>query len=779
MKHALRAKLIAIVGTAALAFVSLIVASTLIEERAEHQLTNIQRRYVPKVELEPQLDAQLEKIRRGFQDAVAAHDFDTLAGTSALRDKFFDLLAGARGAVDPVEAAALHQAIEDYYATAQDVSRRLMDGETGEALVNAMTDMQAKNARAAELLKRVATFDKGQLNDAFSQATRAQVEAGRVRLLVSILCLVTVLLLSVWLGYGVWRRLTELTAGLKRFGQGNFERPIDVVSNDELGVVALEANHMAESLQQLEAERVRAAETMEKLNRSLGQQNEELTRATRAKTDFLTKMSHELRTPLNSIIGFSEVMIDGKFGALNERQARYMKNVHASGRHLLGLINDLLDLSKVEAGRLEVALQPCSPRVVMTEAMATLQPVADAGKVKLVLADPQEADADAAEMVSADAFRFKQILYNLLSNAIKFTPPGGQVTLRAESMASFVRVSVTDTGAGISDEDMSRLFTPFTQLENAKEKSGTGLGLVLIKELVGLMGGRMGVKSTVGAGSTFYIELPRIGTGAPSQEKAATESGTTAPLVLVVDDDSDAQELLLLALQSDGYRTLVAKTGEEALTLARQHQPQVITLDVFLPTIDGWDVLRVLRTDPATANIPVVMITMSSDRRTAFALGAVEHLVKPIDRERLVGALRRLGFTTKVTQRTIHILAVDDDPEQLELVRATLQPHGFQIRTELTGRAGLAAALSEPVDLLLLDLVMPDISGIEVIESLRRSVTGKAIPIILITGHDIAADERLRLKGEVEAILAKGEVNTKQLLEHINSVLGANERRPP
>ena len=247
---------------------------------------------------------------------------------------------------------------------------------------------------------------------------------------------------------------------------------------------------MAESLTRLETER---SAQQEKLRVS----NEELTQATRAKSDFLTMMSHELRTPLNSIIGFSEVMIDGKFGSLNERQGRYTRNVHSSGRHLLGLINDLLDLSKVEAGRLEVALRPCSPRLVLTEALATLQPVADLGQVKLVIEPPR---SQSPETVSADPVRFKQILYNLLSNAIKFTPQGGQVSVRTESLGSHVRVSVTDTGAGISAEDLPRLFAPFTQLENAKEKTGTGLGLALTKQLVELMGGRIGVEEHSGIG---------------------------------------------------------------------------------------------------------------------------------------------------------------------------------------------------------------------------------------------------------------------------------------
>jgi PAS domain S-box-containing protein len=495
---------------------------------------------------------------------------------------------------------------------------------------------------------------------------------------------------------------------------------------------------------------------------------EEIQRANRAKSDFLAMMSHELRTPLNSIIGFSEVLIDGKFGQLNERQSRYLNNVHASGRHLLGLINDLLDLSKIEAGRLEVALHPCSPRLILTEALATLQPAADAAKVELVVKPGAAGSSDA---VAADAVRFKQVLYNLLSNAIKFTPPGGRVRVGTETIGARVRISIEDSGGGISAEDLPRLFVPFTQLENAKDKSGTGLGLALTRELVELMGGRIGVDSPAGAGATFYIELERVEPAPAPAAAGSLEIGSDSPLALIVDDDREAQELLALALHSHGYRTIVAATGEDALALARRVRPQVITLDVFLPTIDGWDVLRILRTDPGTADIPVVMVTISSDRRTAFALGAVEHLVKPINQQSLMEALGRHSFTTKVRQRPVHILVVDDDSHQLELVRAALEPHGFLVRTELTGRAGLQAALSAPVDLLLLDLVMPDLSGIEVIQALRESPSGGKIPIILVTGQDITPEVRARLKGEVEAILAKNEFHAEQLVERINAVL--------
>jgi CheY-like chemotaxis protein/anti-sigma regulatory factor (Ser/Thr protein kinase) len=400
--------------------------------------------------------------------------------------------------------------------------------------------------------------------------------------------------------------------------------------------------------------------------------------------------------------------------------------------------------------------------------MATLQPLADARAVTLVL----DGDATTAlPPVSADAGRLKQVLYNLLSNAIKFTPSQGRVSVACtlEADGGRVRIAVTDTGPGISSDDLARLFTPFTQLANAKDHGGTGLGLALTKQLVDVMGGDIEVRTTLGGGSTFFVGLPVH--AAEVAEQRVVAPSPIAPLALVVDDDAAARELLVLALQGDGYRVITAGGGDEALALARRHRPSVVTLDVFLPTIDGWDVLRLLKDDPATADIPVVMVTISSDRAKAFSLGALEHLIKPVGREALLAALARRDFTTAARTKPVHVLAIDDDLRQLELFRATLQPQGFSVRTETTGRAGIAAATSEQVDLVLLDLVMPDISGLEVVTALRANARTRSVPILLVTAHELAPADRRRLNGDVEAILSKGTMRIQDLLHEIARVL--------
>ena len=485
--------------------------------------------------------------------------------------------------------------------------------------------------------------------------------------------------------------------------------------------------------------------------------------ASRAKTDFLAMMSHELRTPLNAIIGFSELLLDEKFGPLSEVQLRFQRNVHQSGRHLLGLISDLLDLSKIEAGRLDIVRDRCSPLYFVKEVAGVLQPLADARGCLLSV----DTIAD-VPLVLADKVRFKQVLYNLLSNAIKFSPPRGEVKVRfTVTDDGFLRTAVSDQGAGIPSAALSRLFVPFSQLENAREASGegTGLGLALSRRLAELMGGRVGVNSIVGEGSTFFIDLVRDQT-APLDDRPEA-APLVLPLALVIDDDSASAELLTIALADAGYRTLRAASGEEGLALARSQHPQVVTLDVFLPTVDGWDVLRVLKGDPDTREIPVVMVTISEDRRKAFSLGALEHMVKPIDRQQLMATLARRGFTSRAQQQPLHILVVDDDPQQLELLRAELELRGFRVRTALSGRAGVEAARSGPVDLLLLDLLMPDISGVEVVEALKRDERTLAIPIILITAAELTAHDHRRLNGDVVSILAKGTLDTDRLIAEI------------
>lgn len=507
-----------------------------------------------------------------------------------------------------------------------------------------------------------------------------------------------------------------------------------------------------------------------RLTRELAQRNQELERATRAKSEFLAMMSHELRTPLNSIIGFSDVLVDQTFGALNERQGRYVRNINDSGRHLLRLINDLLDVSKIEAGRLEVLREPCSPRALVLEVLSALQPLAE--QKRITLRPPAD---DAPPPVIADPVRLKQVLYNLVSNAIKFTPPAGAIGVELAVVAEGrdLRITVSDSGAGIAAEDLVRLFQPFSQLDNARHdpRAGTGLGLALTKQLVELMNGRVGVESEPGKGSRFSIEL-RVAPKRSAPSSSNLRLGSRAPLALIVDDDPAARELLQLTLQGAQFRCVAVGSGSEALLRAAELRPDVVLLDIFLPGMDGWDVLRALREDPRTSAIPVVLVTISNDRHTSFTLGAVDHLVKPVSAEALLTSLARHGFTTSAKQRPLRVLVVDDDPSHCELMRAALEPRGFVVQTALTGAEGISLARAGGFDLLLLDLVIPDVSGVDVVAALRSDEATRQLPIVLVTANQLTTSDRQRLSGSVSAILSKAAMGSDQLLAEVRRAVG-------
>jgi CheY-like chemotaxis protein/nitrogen-specific signal transduction histidine kinase len=395
-----------------------------------------------------------------------------------------------------------------------------------------------------------------------------------------------------------------------------------------------------------------------RLNAELAERNRALEAAARAKSDFLTMMSHELRTPLNAILGFADVFLGGDAGALSPAQQRYARNIQDGGRHLLRLINDLLDLSKIEAGRLEVLRESCLPGQLVEETLAQLQPLA-AGKEVLLVAPVTAAPLP---NVVADELRLRQVLINLVFNAVKFTPPGRRagIDLTPSVDGRTLRITVWDEGAGIAADEVDRLFRPFEQLANARRQSepGTGLGLALTKQLVELMGGHVSVDGGAGRGARFSIDLPA---GAPQLSPSARLRVSGPRTALIVDDDAVARELLELRLSAHGFRCHSVASGVEGLAQARALRPMLIVLDVFLADSDGWELLRSLRAAPETAAIPVVMATVSAERRTSFSLGAVDHLVKPVSAEALAQALVRAGLSTESTAAPASTMSTETD----------------------------------------------------------------------------------------------------------------------
>ncbi|HLU68879.1 MAG TPA: histidine kinase dimerization/phospho-acceptor domain-containing protein, partial [Kofleriaceae bacterium] len=457
-RTSLKLRMAAVVAVAALALLVLLVTGAITSARVEDHLASIRGNHLPRIGLQPRLEGHFERIGRGLQDAVAASDVDMLADTRQLADRFTGELAAAGDAVDPQAAAALRQAVADYYGAAYRVSERLIAGETGEALIDAIADMQERQGRAAERLKQATEIDQDGLARSFAAARQAQREATRIQLVVSGVCLLLVIVLSVGISRSILRSVSDLTAGFARFGDGDFSRPIPTAA-DELGEVARQANHMAERLDRLRSERDRIDRDLRQKNEELTRAAAELSRASTYKSQFLANMSHELRTPLNAILGFAELLHDGAVSPDSPEHKEFLGDILTSGRHLLQLINDVLDLSKVEAGKLEFRPEEAELGRLIGEVVAILRTTAAEKRIRIATEVAPEVDR-----VTLDPARLKQVLYNYVSNALKFTPEGGRVAIRAlpEGDERF-RLEVEDTGIGVAEEDLPRLFVEFQQ----------------------------------------------------------------------------------------------------------------------------------------------------------------------------------------------------------------------------------------------------------------------------------------------------------------------------
>lgn len=487
-------------------------------------------------------------------------------------------------------------------------------------------------------------------------------------------------------------------------------------------------------------------------------------KANRAKSDFLAKMSHELRTPLNSIIGFSEILEDESAGTLNEKQRRYVGNVLLSGRNLLQLINDILDLAKVEAGRMELAISDFEPRPALEQVRSIVAALAYKKGITIEVSVP-----DDLPPLLADQPKFKQIMYNLLGNAIKFTGEGGRVDVSARVVraagngggTASLEVSVADSGIGISAEDLQRIFGEFEQIASdaARSQEGTGLGLALTRKLVELHGGRVWVESEVGLGSVFRFTIPYPGRCsqqlAPTRAHADDSVASGGPLILIIDNDPGARDLIAVFLQESGYSTAWADTGAAALRLAQTLTPAAITLDMLLPDRDGLLILAQLKSDPVTRDIPVVVVSVTDRRELGFSLGATDWLVKPVNRAALGAALERMVPQPATAGRPT-ILVVDDEVPTLEYLRDLIRGQGFDVICAAGGRAGVDIALDSQPDLILLDLMMPDLNGFDVVSTLRAHPRGEHIPILILTAKDLTAQDAERLRYSVQAVIRKG-----------------------
>jgi diguanylate cyclase (GGDEF)-like protein/PAS domain S-box-containing protein len=530
--------------------------------------------------------------------------------------------------------------------------------------------------------------------------------------------------------------------------------------------------------------------------RDLEQANKELERSNLLKSQFIATMSHELRTPLNSILGFSELLADEVFGELTEKQKRYVHNIYNSGSHLLQLINNILDIAKIESGKMELHLESFSVASAISEVETVIKPLSDKKHQNIYLTIEPD-----VTFIAADRTKFKQILYNLLSNAVKFTPEGGDIYIKAEmyeDVVPILKVTVKDTGIGIRREDQDRIFSEFEQVDSSfsRRYEGTGLGLALTKRLVELHGGEITVESEDGKGSCFTITMPSyevsktseqqikakydiepIDTAKMMEEIPAAEKRREAPLILVVEDDRATSELMTLYLAQGGYRVANAYTGDEAISRIRELKPFAILLDVMLPGKDGWEILQELKSDPELKDIPVIMASVIDNKELGFALNASDYLVKPIDRTSLLNKLENLSFATKKGKRPVTILCIDDHDEVLELLSSILEPSGYIVITANSGKAGIAHAISYKPDLIILDLMMPELDGFEVTKILKTTPATMDIPIIILTAKDLTVEDRLRLTGKVEKLLQKSHFSKEDLLMHLTDLEAAYPKR--
>src|SRR5437773_1131971 len=685
-------------------------------------------RYLFRDSMVKELQTTANVISAGSQSAMRSRDKAALDNAlSALKDK------------DQIVAAVVYSSDE------APISSYLKNKDSGETIPSKPS--QLKNSFAGDYLSifRPIVSDGKPIGTVYLKADLTQQLQGRFNRYANIVAMVMLIscLVAFLISYKLQPLIAKPVMDLVRTAKVVTEKKdylvrAHKVSDDEVGALIDAFNQMLTVIQQRDAELQQANDMLEIYNQNLEkkvqERTAELTRATaeaqeakttaeqanRAKSAFLANMSHELRTPLNAIIGYSEMLQEDAQDLGEKHSIADLQKIHSAGKHLLGLINDVLDISKIEAGKMDLFLETIDVPAMVQDVVNTIRPLVQKNGNTLTVECPENLGP-----MRADATKVRQALFNLLSNACKFTDKGTislQVSRERTNRAGHFTFRVSDSGIGMTPEQVSQLFRAFTQADasTTRKYGGSGLGLAITRHFCQMMGGEVTAESEVGKGSAFTVKLPAV-VISPKLEKHETaefikaqrvsEAPPGASTILVIDDDPTVHDLMRRFLTKEGFRVAIAPGGKEGIQLAKELKPDLITLDVLMAETDGWSVLTALKADPDTADIPVIILTMFDDKEMGFALGASDYMTKPINRDRLVNVLRKHHHGQPPSQ----VLVVEDEPSIRQMVRRVLEKEGWVVREAENGKAGLRAVSENTPAVILLDLMMPVMNGFDFI----------------------------------------------------------------